>query len=122
MSAEFSVSQRSYSPRIPLGIEEITDFLARMMSDAPNFNDESGYFFGRNIETTFFELNGGLTLIRKNLPEDSYERLVALSNEMRAHFEADLENNADGTLKGRALIHEMEILISTCKQSKMQTG
>lgn len=94
------------------------DLLARIMLDSPKFDDESGYFPGRNIDTTFFELDEGLKGIRDNLTEECYNKLLLLSGQMRKHFEADPNNETNDTLKGRALIHEMEVLIGTCQQAK----
>jgi len=34
-----------------------------------------------------------------------------MSDRMRAHFEADPENKTDDTLKGRAIIEQMEELL-----------
>lgn len=103
---------RPYKPYIPQSIGEIMDHLASMMLDSPAFEDDSGYFPGRNIDTTFFELNEGLKVVRKKLGEERYTALAALSDRMRAHFEADPENKTDDTLKGRAIIHEMEDLLT----------
>lgn len=105
------MSHRPYKPYIPQSISEITDFLASMMFDSPTFKDDSGYFPGRNIDTTFFELNEGLKAVRNNLGEERYAALTVLSDRMRAHFEADPENKSEDTLKGRAIIHEMEDLL-----------
>ncbi len=49
------------------------------------------------INTEFFALNEGLKNLRKKLGEERYKALVALSNWMRAHFEADPENKTDET-------------------------
>ena len=115
------MSHRPYKPYIPQSIGEIMDHLASMMLEAPTFKDDSGYFPGRNIDTTFFELNEGLKVVRKKLGEERYSVLAALSDRMRAHFEADPENKTDDTLKGRALIHEMEDLL-TQRKSKAANG
>lgn len=95
-------------PYIPQSVGEIIDHLGFMMLYSPTFQDESGYFPGRNIGTVFYSLNEGLKVVRKKLGEECYVALISLSERMRAHFEADPENKTDDTLKGRALIHEME--------------
>jgi hypothetical protein len=56
-------------------------------------------------------LKEGLRLIRRKLGEERYLELMEMSDRMRAHFEADPENKTDDTLKGRAIIHEMEELL-----------
>lgn len=108
-------THRPYKPYIPQSIGEIIDHLGSMMIFSPTFEDHSGYLPGRNIDTTFFELNEGLKVLRKKLGEERYAGLVSLSDRMRAHFEADPENKTDDTLKGRALIHEMEDLLTQRK-------
>ena len=101
----FSSSYRSTKLYIPQGISEIWDFLGAMMLSAPKFKDKTGYFPDRNIDTEFFALNEGLKTIRKKVGEENYQALVALSDKMRAHFEADPEDKTeDGTKDGIALL------------------
>ena len=82
-----------------------------MMLGSPTFVDRTGYFPGQNLQTTFYELNEGLRLIRETLGEERYLKLREMSDRMRAHFEADQENKTDDTLKGRDIIMEMEDLL-----------
>jgi hypothetical protein len=100
-----------YEPRVPKGTSEIIDLLGMMMLKSPTFVDTTGYFPGRNVETIFHSLNEGLRLIREKLGEERYLRLIEMSDRMRAHFEADPEDKTDDTLKGRAIIREMEVLL-----------
>src|SRR5262249_38080623 len=93
-------------------IGELKDLLASMMLSAPTFKDLSGYFPQRSIETEFFVLNEALKNLRKKVGEDRYEALLALSDRMRAHFEADPENKTHDTIAGRELIHEMEDILA----------
>ncbi len=102
---------RSYTPYIPKGINEVRDYVGSMMLSSPTFVDRTGYFPGRNLETTFYELNEGLRLIRGKLGEERYLKLIELSDRMRVHFEADPEDKTDGALKGRDIIQEMEALL-----------
>jgi hypothetical protein len=51
--------RRPSKPYIPQSIGEIWDKLDWMMLNSPTFEDESGYFPGQSIDTTFFELNEG---------------------------------------------------------------
>ncbi len=51
-------------------------------------------------------------MVRKKLGEDRYAMLVSLSDRMRAHFEADPEDKTEDGLAGRALIHEMEDILT----------
>lgn len=84
------------------------DLLGSMMLSSPTFIDKSGYFPDRNIDTEFARLNEGLRLIRHEVGEQQYAKLVALSDKMRAHFEADPEDKTEDGLAGRRTIHEME--------------
>ena len=90
------------------------------MLASPTFRDKGGYFPERNIDTVFLSLNQGLKTIRDQLGEENYQTLIAQSEQMRAHFEADPEDKTDDTLKGRQIILEMENLLTEIwrKQSK----
>ncbi len=100
-----------YKPYIPKGISEIMDYLGMMTLESPTFIDRTGYFPSRNLEMAFYELNEGLRLIRGKLGEERYRKLMEMSDRMRAHFEADPENKTDDTLKGRAIIEQMEAVL-----------
>ncbi len=104
---------RPFKQYVPQGIGEIMDHLGMMMLSSPTFKDD--YFTDQNIETVFAALNEGLELIRKELGEERYEALVALSDRMRAHFEADPEDKTKDAIAGRELIHEMEDLLTKRK-------
>jgi hypothetical protein len=82
-----------------------------MMLKSPTFVDRTGYFPGKNLETTFYELNEALRLISGELGEDRYLKLIEMSARMRAHFEADPEEKTDDSLKGREIIREMGTLL-----------
>ncbi|BAK66255.1 hypothetical protein SLG_15800 [Sphingobium sp. SYK-6] len=114
----FSSSYRSDKPYIPQGVSEIWDFLGAMMLSAPTFKDKTGYFPDRNIETEFFALNEGLKSIRKKVGEENYQALVALSDKMRAHFEADPEGKTGDGIRGRDCITEMEEILKASARRK----
>jgi tRNA 2-selenouridine synthase SelU len=106
-----------YKPYVPQGVGELVEYLSHMMLASPTFKDESGYLRWENIDTIFFSLNEGLLVIRKKLGEERYAALRAMSDKMRALFEADPEDKTGDTHAGCMLIHEMEdILRSTTKQ------
>ena len=102
---------RAYKPHIPEDVGEIMDQLGFMMLESPKFIDGTGYFPQQNINTVFFQLNEGLRLIRGKLGEDLYLKLTGMSDQMRAHFEADPEDKTDDTRRGCAIIREMEDLL-----------
>jgi hypothetical protein len=94
------------------------DFLGSMMLSSPKFKDKTGYFPDRNIDTEFFALNEGLKAIRTKVGEERYHALVALSDKMRAHFEADQEDNSEDGIKGRDCIIEMEDILKASARRK----
>lgn len=108
---------RPYTPHIPQGKSEIMDQLAGMMLEAPNFDDTSGYFPGKNIDTEFFALNEGLRLCSKKLGEEKYQVLRAMSDRMRALFEADPEYDSESAWAGREIILDMRELLYPKKPS-----
>ena len=77
------------------------DKLGSMMLGAPTFKDKTGYFPGKNIDTTFFALNEGLLAIRKTLGEERYATLRALSDKA-----------------GREIIHEMEDILKSAAERR----
>ena len=101
-----------YNPYIPATIDEILDKLDSMMLSPPRFEDTSGYFPGKNIDTEFFALSEGLRRIRKKLGEENYQTLTVMSERMRAHFEADPEDKTDDAHSGREIILEMSELLN----------
>lgn len=109
---------KPYQPYIPQNISEIMDLLGSMMLNAPKFEDDTGYFPGQNIDTEFFALNEGLKAIRQKVGEENYQALVALSDRMRAHFEADPEDKTEDGIKGRDCIIEMEDILKASSRRK----
>lgn len=103
-------NNKSYVPRT---IGALKDKLASMMFSAPTFRDRSGYFPQMNIDTEFYSLNEGLKCVRDEIGEKRYQECVALSDRMRAHFEADPEDKTHDSIAGRELIHEIENLLTT---------
>lgn len=111
--------RRPYTPYIPQTIGELTDHVRSMLLSSPTFKDKTGYFPEQNIDTVFFALNEGLLIVRKKLGEERFEALVALSGQMRAHFEADPEDKTAEALKGRELILEIEELLTNQRPKRV---
>lgn len=99
-------------PYVPQDAGELLDYLSYMMLSSPTFKDETGYFPRENIDTAFFGLNEGLLVLRKKLGEENYAMLRALSEKMRALFEADPDDKTGETHAGRMLIHEMDDILT----------
>ena len=111
-------SIRSDKPYIPQGIGEIMDQLGSMMLSSPTFEDKTGHSPEENIDTEFFALNEGLKTIQREVGEETYQALVALSDKMRAHFEADPEDKTEDSRKGRDCIVEMEDILKASARRK----
>jgi len=94
------------------------DMLGGMMILSPTFRDITGYFPGRNIDNTFYELNEGLRLLQPKLGEDLYLKLRGMSDQMRAHFEADPEDQTGDSLKGRDISFEMTDLLKQSRRKR----
>src|SRR5215469_1186118 len=103
----------NYRPYIPQDIGELLDHLAYMMLYSPTFKDSTGYLPRQNIDTAFVALNEGLQAVRKKLGEERYATLRALSDKMRALFEADPEDKTGDAQAGRKIIREMEDLLKS---------
>jgi len=101
-----------YKPYVPKNVSELLDQLAYMMLASPTFKDKTGYFPHRNVDTAFFALNEGLLTVRKNLGEKRFKELKAMSDKIRALFEADPEDKTGDTRDGHMLIHEMEHILT----------
>lgn len=95
------------------------DQLGSMMLSAPKFQSRLPWAFEENIDTNFFELNEGLKTVRRQVGEEVYAQLVALSDRMRAHFEADPEDKTEDGIKGRDCIDEMINLLRTSRKRKV---
>lgn len=105
--------QWKYNPYIPETVSELIDELYSMILESPLFDDDSGYFPGKNIDTEFEVLGKGLSNIKAKLGSDRYLRLVELAAQMRAFFEADPDEKTGDAIKGRDIALDMiEILKS----------
>jgi hypothetical protein len=116
-----SLTMLRYKPYVPQTVGDVMDFLGMMILSSPTFEDD--FFIGKNIGTVFPALNQGLENIRKKLGEERYQTLRTLSDQMRAHFEADPEDKTGEAMAGRRIIREMEdVLTSTYRKRKPTPG
>jgi hypothetical protein len=102
---------RPYKPYICQTIGELSDKLGWMMMYAPKFEDRTGYFPQRNINTAFEGLNESLDTLRDKLGESRHAELRAMSDKMRILFESDPEGANGGTKAGCMIIHEMMLML-----------
>ena len=104
---------RNYKPYIPKAVGELIDLLGSVVLLSPTFEDKTGYFPGKNIDTEFLAINEGLKNIRSKIGEDNYKTLLDMTAQMRAYFDADPEDTTGDTTKGMNIaIEMMEILKS----------
>jgi len=103
--------QDQYKPYIAQTVGELWDKIGSFMLSSPKFEDRSGWFPGMSIETEFYGLNESIVNLRNELGEDRHLKLLALSKQMRAYFDADPEDENGEAIKGRELILEMESLL-----------
>jgi len=60
---------------------------------------------------SFYSFNESLKILRPQLGEALYCRLVGMSDQMRAYFEADPDGTTGEARKGKNLVYEIEDLI-----------
>ncbi len=106
----------------PKDLGSIYDLLGWMMLYAPEFKSGMSWAYEENIDITFFQLNEGLETIRHQLGEQTYAQLVSMSQQMRAHFEADPEDKTEDGIKGRVLIDEMSDILLASRRRKVPRG
>lgn len=109
---------------VPKTVGEIVEQLGSMMLSAPQFKSRLPWAFEEDIDTNFYQLNEGLKAVRRQLGEETYVRLVEMSDRMRAHFEADPEDSTEDGIKGRELIDEMTDILraSRIRKAPRQSG
>jgi hypothetical protein len=96
---------------VPQNIQELLEFVVSMQLSAPKFLDRTGYLPFLNLDYVFRQLHEGLALNRRTLGEERYHQLMGMSDQMRAHFEADPEDKTGETAMGCKIIHEMEDIL-----------
>lgn len=113
-------NRTNHKPYVPQSIGEVIDQLGSMMLSSPKFQSRFPWERDENIDTNFYQLNEGLKTVRRQVGEETYAQLVALSDKMRAHFEADPEDKTEDGLKGRNCIDEMIELLRANRRRKAQ--
>ncbi len=103
---------------IPQSVGDVADQLSSMMLSAPKFKSRLPWAFEEDIDTNFQELNEGLKVVRRQIGDETYARLVEMSDRMRAHFEADPDDKTEDGIKGRELIDEMIDILHASRRRK----
>ena len=101
---------------VPKDVGELLDHLSHMLLGAPQFQDKTGYFPFENLEYVFRQLHEGLTNVRPALGEKRYQELTAMSERMRALFEAGPEDKTGETAAGCKIILEMEDIVKQARR------
>lgn len=105
---------------VPASLSEINDLLGSMILGAPTFIDKTMVFPERNIDTQFAQLNEGFELVRKKLGEQHYAALIDLATRAKALFAADQDDTNGKTDQGRALLYEIEDILSEVRRSRVK--
>jgi hypothetical protein len=96
---------------VPQDLRELLEFAVSVLSSAQMFADKTGYFPHQNLDYVFRQLFAGLSLNKPALGEQRYEKLIDMSDRMRALFEAEPEDKTGETLLGCKIIHQMEDML-----------
>ena len=101
---------------IPEDLPDLVDLLVSMRLNAPKLKDHTGYMPFINLDYRFRQLNEGLASNRKKLGEERYQKLVQMSDQMRALFEADPDSKTGDTAQGRRIIQEMLEIVEQARR------
>lgn len=107
-------------PYIPATLSEINDLLGSMILFAPTFVDPLGDFPCRNIDSEFRTLAEGFEIVRKKLGEDRYALLMDLALRAKALFAADQDDSNGKTNEGRALLCEMQDVLTDVRSRRVR--
>ena len=106
---------------IPGTFSEIYDLLGSMMLGAPKFIDETGVFWYRDINSTFYQLTESFGIVRKKLGEERYAALMDLAARAKALFAADPDDTNGKTDEGYKLLYEIEDLIQEARRKRVES-
>lgn len=110
-----------YQPYIPETLSELMDQVVPMMGDAPNFEDESGYFPERNIDTEFRALIEGFGNVRDKIGDDQYVKALDIAARMKALFLEAVDEDDPKTREGILLIHELIDIIDAARARRVKS-
>ena len=107
-------------PYVPTSLSEIYDMLGSMLLFAPTFIDPTGTFSERNVENEFATLVEAFGLVRKKLGEERYAKLVDLAASAKTLFAEDQDDTNGKTDQGRALLYEIEDIITEVSRRRVK--
>lgn len=117
-----AIGDHKKSHYVPNDLDSIYDFLGWMMLYAPEFRSDTFPASEQGVDITFFGLDEGLEQVRSQIGENTYLQLIVMSQQMRAHFEADPENKNGECKMGRTLIEDMSDIIEASLRHKATRG
>jgi hypothetical protein len=107
---------------IPKSFGDLLENLNAILLCSPKFVDPTGgYEPWRSLEARFYTFNEGIRDLRSQLGEECYEKLAAMSDRIRACFQADPDETTGETRKGKDLVYDMEDLIKA-RRAEMQAS
>jgi hypothetical protein len=115
-----SASYFNRKPYIPVTLSELNDLLGSMILFAPTFVDPGGDFPEQNIDTRFHQLFEGAAVVRKKLGEERYASLIDLATRAKQLFADDQDDTNGKTDQGRALLFEIEDLLSDARRARVK--
>ena len=107
-------------PYIPASLSEINDVVGSMILGAPTFIDRLGHFPDRNIDSEFHVLVEGFGRVRRKLGEQRHAALIDLAARAKALFAADQDDSNGKTNEGRALLFEIEDLLTEVRRGRVK--
>jgi hypothetical protein len=102
---------RKYERHVAKSLGDLADQASWLRMSAPRFDFMRLWFPEGNIDTAFVSFDKGLQNNRALLGEALFHRLAQMSNDMRACFEADPEDDTGETARGKLLAREAEALL-----------
>lgn len=120
MSQEHRYPYPNPNPYIPASLSELNDQIIVMIVEAPTFDDWSGVFPERNIDSEFHVLVEGFGRVRRKLGDERYAKLVDLASRAKALFAADQEDANGKTEEGRTLLIEIEDVLNEVRRRRVK--
>jgi hypothetical protein len=99
--------REQYKTYVPQEETELCDMLGSMLLASPKFEPDLAYFPYVTIDTEFEALDAGINLLRPQLGEEIYVKLIEMSSQTKRLFEADPDDKTGETKRGQEIILDM---------------